>query len=156
MRKEGNPVKRGWGDRGEESSQASEAEWHPWMSTTASVSLTTSHSPSHATISQRSSGARAISWKNGSEVTESARKKGLTQKMKTNFETKCGLTFKHVVPQRSGDCKHATNAPVQNETAAVLHAQLLCFVRSCEPLHFLGNIRNRYAGVADLCGRRTI
>jgi hypothetical protein len=42
-------------------SQASDAERQPSMCDTASASLTTSHNPSQATMSQRSSGASAIS-----------------------------------------------------------------------------------------------
>lgn len=41
-------------------SQACDANWQPWMWATASASLTTSHSPSHATMSHLSSGVSAI------------------------------------------------------------------------------------------------
>lgn len=39
---------------------ACDANWQPWMWATASASVTTSHSPSHATMSQLSSGVSAI------------------------------------------------------------------------------------------------
>lgn len=41
-------------------SHACDASWQPWMWATASASVTTSHSPSHATMSQLSSGVSAI------------------------------------------------------------------------------------------------